>query len=58
MSEKKELKPCPFCGAIPKKIQSDREASYIKCPNCYAKVSDMYKDDLIAKWNTRITNNE
>ena len=46
-----ELKPCPFCGGLPRLVMF-RNACFVKC-KCGIEQSEIYhtKDDAIRHWN-------
>jgi len=50
MGNDKELKPCPFCGEIPKTEPGDTEEfSYVWCEKCISEEGTVNID----KWNRR-----
>lgn len=57
--EKQKLKACPFCGnenlKITKQTYGGLNAWYsIKCKNCKAGISNIFRDLVISSWNKRI----
>ena len=49
-----ELKPCPFCGRVPKVDDCGDNRYFVKC-ECGIEQSKLYwqKCDAIRRWNTR-----
>lgn len=52
------LKPCPFCGKVPKIILSDSKFHIIrcqneKCPASCVSVMDKSIKKLVKRWNSR-----
>ena len=60
MSEKTELKACPFCGGEAKRMgfkNSSRTWGWVECKGCGAGVVSYNNDrDPVAAWNTRAAN--
>ena len=53
-----ELKPCPFCGAIPKVNHLDYpfiEIWFVKCENCSAEINNprSTEQEALKDWNRR-----
>lgn len=56
MSDKPELKPCPFCGAPEKSLvlTTAMGESWIKCLDCHASTEMTgTKESAVAAWNRR-----
>jgi Lar family restriction alleviation protein len=57
-----EIKPCPFCGSRNLDVyfydpfdgyMGDNTLHGVRCKDCYAKIEDRKKADVIEKWNRR-----
>jgi Lar family restriction alleviation protein len=61
-----EIKTCPFCGRIPivwwdhldQFHECYNEGFNIECVCCEIRISAIYKEDAIEKWNNRIKYND
>jgi len=56
------LKPCPFCGEIPKLSKHYKEERWQMIHRCKVMgpivIDWNYEDKIIEQWNTRYTDNE
>ncbi len=53
MSEKQELKPCPFCGGDEEIIDTVDGKFYIQCTECTTLNVYFRKKDAVNRWNRR-----
>ena len=67
MSNKQEIKPCPFCGSEARLSETEGGDSVVHCSDCEAFFCDDMKwgedgydadANVIAKWNTRQPNKQ